>query len=301
MTANESSELPADPAGLGFVAIDESMWIEPRFQAALEQAGLSGFDAVMASRRGHCWRAFPDRENWRLELPAPGGGRVAVHLKKHRARCAGDWLRAKLGLAARETAAEIEARNAARLTRDGIDVMRLVAYGWKRRRDGLVESFMISEELEGYWEVPDLLRRRFRPAAVHSPRRDRDLDELIRTVADVARRFHAAGYNHRDFYCGHLFVREPAPGRFEIRLIDLQRVQCRRRWRRRWIVKDLAQLAWSLPGEQISCSRRMAFMRRYLGVDKLRPRHKRLIRELLAKQQIMERKLGPAVYGERNR
>jgi heptose I phosphotransferase len=273
------------------------MWIDPEFQAAFEQEGLCGFDAVMASQSGTCLRALRDRENWRLELPRPGGRPVGAHLKKHRVRSVAAWLRAKLGLAPARTAAELEACNAARLTRDGIDVMRVIAYGRKARRDGLTESFIIAEELDGYWEIPDLLRRRFSGAVSQSPRRDRDLDELIRAVADVARRFHDAGYNHRDFYCGHFFVREPAQGRFEIRLIDLQRVQHRRGLRRRWIVKDLAQLAWSLPGGQISCSQRMAFMRRYFGVERLRPAHKRLIREVLAKQQLMERKLGPAVYG----
>ncbi len=296
MTTRASSDIPADPVGLGFVAVDESMWIDAQFQSVLEQAGLSGFDAVMANRNGHCWRAIGDRENWRLELPGPGGRRVGAHLKKHRVRCVGTWVRAKLGLAPATSAAEWEARNVAQLTRARIDVMRLVAYGWKAHRDGLVESFVIAEELDGYWEIPDLLRRRFPAVAPQSPRRDRDLDELIRTVADLARRFHEAGYNHRDFYCGHFFVREPERGRFEIRLIDLQRVQHRRRLRRRWIVKDLAQLAWSLPDEQITCSQRMAFMRRYFGVDKLLPCHKRLIREVLAKQQLMERRLGPPGY-----
>ena len=111
-------------------------------------------------------------------------------------------------------------------------------------------------------------------------------------MAAVARRFHAAGYNHRDFYCGHFFVREPARGKFEIRLIDLQRVQRRRRFRRRWIVKDLAQLVWSAPRDRIACTHKLAFMRYYLGVDKLRPADKRLIREVMAKQQVMERRLG---------
>jgi hypothetical protein len=298
MTTRASSEISPDPAGLGFVAVDESMWIDPQFQGTLEKAGLSGFDAVMADRGGHCWRVLRDRENWRLDFPGPDGRRRVAHLKKHRVRTAASRLRARLGLAPAMSAAQREAHNLARLTRDCIDVMRLMAYGWKAHRDGLVESFVIAEDLEGYREIPDFLRRRFPAGASRSPRRDRDLDELIRAVADFARRFHAAGYNHRDFYCGHFFVREPEAGRFELRLIDLQRVQHRRCLRRRWIVKDLAQLAWSLPGEQITCSQRMAFMRRYLGVDKLLPRHKRLIREVLAKQQLMERRLGPAVYGE---
>ncbi len=80
--------------------------------------------------------------------------------------------------------------------------------------------------------------------------------------------------------------------RREIRLIDLQRVERRRWFRRRWIVKDLAQLAWSAPQSCIKNTRKMAFMLAYLGVKKLRPADKRLIRAVLAKQRRMERRLG---------
>ncbi len=80
--------------------------------------------------------------------------------------------------------------------------------------------------------------------------------------------------------------------RREIRLIDLQRVQRRRWFRRRWIVKDLAQLAWSAPRRCIKSTHKMAFIREYLGVRKLTPAHKRLIRAVLAKQRRMERRLG---------
>lgn len=44
------------------------MWIDRCFQRELEEAGLSGFEAVMAHCGGHCWRVLRDRENWRLEL-----------------------------------------------------------------------------------------------------------------------------------------------------------------------------------------------------------------------------------------
>ena len=55
----------------------------------------------------------------------------------------------------------------------------------------------------------------------------------IGEVADVAGRFHRLGYNHRDFYCCHFFIRETDDGGFRVNLIDLQRVEHRRCWRRR--------------------------------------------------------------------
>jgi hypothetical protein len=66
-------------------------------------------------------------------------------------------------------------------------------------------------------------------------------------------------------------------------LIDLQRVQYRRWWRDRWVVKDLAQLNYSAPPEAISCTDRLRFLKTYLDVDRLGRRERRLIRRIVAK------------------
>ncbi len=286
----------ADPAQTGLQpAGDGKMWLDGRLRSELEASGLLGFEAVMATSAGRCLRVLKDRENWRLELHE-GGRRVRrVYLKRHHVRTWQSRLRAKLGAGPGETAGRAEARNIRRLAADGIASMGLVAYGEDLRPDGRLESFVLTEELQGYLPLDDFLEQRF--PAIRSARttpRDHDLDRLIREVAAVARRFHRAGYNHRDLYACHFFVREPVEGRFEVRLIDLQRVEHRRRFRGRWLVKDLAQLAYSAPRDRITGTRRVAFLRYYLGVGKLRPDDKRLLRAVLAKQRRIERREGLA-------
>ncbi|HLA84494.1 MAG TPA: lipopolysaccharide kinase InaA family protein [Thermoguttaceae bacterium] len=284
----------------GLQAVDGGrMWLDGELREPLTRAGLDRFGAVMGTADGHCMRALADRENWRLVLHsshASSDSDRGVYLKKHHVRTVATRLRARLGLGPGETAAWTEARNIGRLAGDGIDTMRLVAYGQQLHPDGLLESFVLTEELTGYEQLDHFLARRFPLRELHHTQSrgqaDADLGELIGRVADVARRFHAAGYNHRDLYCCHFFIREPQPGRFDVRLIDLQRVQHRRRLRRRWIVKDLGQLAYSAPRDRVKCTHKMAFLRAYLGVNKLRPRDKRLVREVLAKQQLMEQKRG---------
>lgn len=268
------------------------LWVDERFLPHFTEAGLTDFDAVMQSQVGRCLRVLKDRENWRLVLHAPHDGPRVVYLKRHHARTWLTWLRAKLGTGPGATPGGIEARNVNELTDNRVPVMELVAFGEKLSRDGRSESFVLTKELEGHIELQQFLRKRFAALPRKTRRRDRQLDDVIRQTAEITRRLHGAGYNHRDLYCCHFFIREPSHGTFEIRLIDLQRVQ-RRRWaRRRWVVKDLAQLAWSAPHDRIKCTHRMAFIRHYLGVTKLRPRDKRLVREVLAKHQIMQRRLG---------
>ncbi|HEY4311952.1 MAG TPA: lipopolysaccharide heptosyltransferase II [Pirellulales bacterium] len=271
------------------------LWINNRYRTALADAELDDFTAVMSTTDGRLMRALPDRENWWLRLHGPHGATRGAFLKKHHARSLPQWVRAKLGATAPATPGRIEAENVARLAEAGIETMPVIAFGERLSSDGLLESFVLTEELTGYVQLDHLLQQRF-PAINHAisigQPRDREFDRLLTQVADVAGRFHRSGYNHRDLYCCHFFIREPQPGVFDVRLIDLQRVQHRTRLRRRWIVKDLAQLAYSAPREVVSCSRRLAFFKAYLGVKRLGPEHRRLLRSVLSKQRLMELKLG---------
>lgn len=272
------------------------IWIEAAYRGALATAGLDSVPLVMAGASGRCLRALRDRENWRLEIPGPSGELRGAYLKKHHERRLQYWLRAKLGLRLPNTPGRIEAENNNRLERAGIAAMRTIAFGERLHANGLLESFVLTEELTGFTQLDHFIRQRFEefnstargPTAQHAA-----FEKLSRRVAAVAGQFHRAGFNHRDLYCCHFFIREDVAGDFEVRMIDLQRVQRRARWRRRWIVKDLAQLHFSAPRERVSCSRRLAFFKQYLGVDRLRPQDKRLIRSVLRKCWLMEYKLGP--------
>ncbi|MBN2578648.1 MAG: hypothetical protein JXB10_06615 [Pirellulales bacterium] len=304
---------PTDPARTGLEPVEEGrMWFDRRYRGPLGEAGLVAFEALMARSPGHCLRALPDREIWHFRVRLPEANQEAGHscpaeetgknacppdltgiyLKRHHVRTwAGRW-RARLGLQLPPTAGRVEAENVGALSAAGVAVMRLIAYGEKLHTDGFQESFILTEELEGFSELPRYIRRKFPAVGERPAARDRDLTVLISELAGIVRRFHGAGFNHRDLYGCHFFVKDLASGRREIRLIDLQRVQHRRWFRRRWIVKDLAQLAWSAPRERIKCTHQMAFIKRYLGVNKLRPADKRLIRAVLRKKRLMEWKLG---------
>jgi heptose I phosphotransferase len=265
------------------------MWVDAEFQAELEHLGLARFDAVMHGTNGKLLRTLPDRENWRLEV-AHQGRRHVLFLKKHRARSFIERMRSWVGARRSITAARHEAENVAALKRAGIETMRVIAFG-EETRGAQMESFFMTEELSGFTQLDHFLRQRFVPAAERIYQ-DNDLKALVASVADVSRRFHSAGFNHRDFYCCHLFIQEFPGPRFAVRLIDLQRVELRHWLRDRWVVKDLAQLAYSAPRERVGRTLRLAFIKRYLGVTRLSAADKRLIRRVLHRQLAMERRLG---------
>jgi lipopolysaccharide core heptose(I) kinase len=70
---------------------------------------------------------------------------------------------------------------------------------------------------------------------------------LARRIGGLLGRMHASGLNHRDFYAGHLRVdAEDQPW-----VLDLDRAQLRAEVPRRWRVKDLAALDFSVPARLV--------------------------------------------------
>jgi hypothetical protein len=166
--------------------------------------------------------------------------------------------------------------------------MTVVAYGEQLRRDGTLVAAFLSDELKGFEQLDLFLPRRFRSSD------ESDLRTLILNVAEVAGRFHRLGFNHRDFYTCHFFIREERRGVFAVHLIDLQRVQ---RWpkllRHRWHVKDLAQLAYSTPPSLVRATDRLRFFLQYRRTNRLDRAGKRIARAVLRKAATLERKHGP--------
>jgi heptose I phosphotransferase len=66
---------------------------------------------------------------------------------------------------------------------------------------------------------------------------------LIKKIAAIAGRMHAAGFAHQDFYLVHMFVRESEDDK--VYLIDLQRLIMQKKLSRRWRIKDLGQLLFA--------------------------------------------------------
>lgn len=264
----------------------ETLRVHPHFRAVLERSGLIDCDALVETQAGTALRRLKTRENWRLDLEDGNRGVVRLYLKKHRVRTIGTRLRVLLRLPAPVTAARIEAERTSQLAALGVPTMTVAAYCERLRPDGTLVAAFLTEDLTGFEQLDLLLPRRF------ADRDDPALRELINTVGDVAGRFHRLGFNHRDFYTCHFFVRERGTS-FVIHLIDLQRVQRWPTWlRRRWVVKDLAQLAFSCPPRLIGPAERLRFFKRYRGVTKLDSASKRLARAVLRKEAALRQKHG---------
>ena len=118
-------------------------------------------------------------------------------------------------------------------------------YNWARRR-----SFIVTDEIANSKSLEEFCRE-WKTHPPVSPSEIRFKRWLIEQVAVIARKMHNSGANHRDFYLGH-FMLQPGyrSGQLSIDasrlfVIDLHRMQLRRRTPTRWQVKDIAGLRFS--------------------------------------------------------
>ncbi len=145
----------------------------------------------------------------------------------------------------RKSGAETEWEGAMRLLRAGFSVPLPVCLGLERTF-WAGRAFTLFRSAQGV-RLEDLFRQQFWPP-------------LVTPLAEVAGRFHAQGFSHQDFYLCHFFWDEEE-GRLTI--IDLQRLRWAKRPKKRWVVKDLAELFYSVR-ETLSQDEAISFQEEFL-------------------------------------
>ena len=244
----------------------------------LQAYGLDTFQAVYNYQGGKILKQRDRRTLIKLELDHPGR-RAQLFLKKHEPVSVRQKLWSWLKLRSPISPGRHEWQNIRALEKLGIESLPVIAFGEEKKAGA---SFLLSLALADERTTDGFIRERFQ-----LPLSEEDLAlkrQLIGALANLARAFHGAGFNHRDFYLSHFYLRQPTPGDFRLRLIDLQRMERRCCLRGRWLVKDLAALNYSAP-DVIRPADKIRFFRRYRKIDTLRPRDKRLVRSILRKTQ----------------
>lgn len=197
--------------------------------------GQNAFTAAEALQ-GEVLRALEGRRTLRTEI----AGR-AYYAKIHRGIGWGEILKNLLSGRLPVLGAGNEWQALRRLTALGVDTMHPVAFGKRGSNPARQHSFIVTEELASTISLEDFCREW--PQHPPPPTLKR---ALTRRVAEMARRMHRGGVNHRDFYLCHFLLHLPVDPQWpKLSLIDLHRAQVRRRVPRRWRDKDLAALYFS--------------------------------------------------------
>lgn len=176
-----------------------------------------------------------------------------------------------------------EVRAIRRVEQAGLDTMTIAGFGERGRNPARRESFIVTDDLRDTISLEEWGDQWYR-----SPGAPAFKWALIRRVANIARRMHEAGVNHRDFYLGHFLIPrtaiEAGDAEAPIYLIDLHRSQVRQRVPLRWRVKDLGGLYFSTARLGLTQRDVLRFLRVYAADMPLRD-YLREHRDMLARCQ----------------
>ena len=263
----------------------DSFFVNPEYKTALSKLGLTSIDAVFAFDAGESLTkknlpTFRARLQFQMEKPQSKSPTTAF-LKRYEKPPILVQLKNWLAHHSRKSCASCELEPTRELSAAGINTPNVIAYG--EQWSALLEnrSFIITETIPN----AEALERKL-PDCFNAPQTPENLKLRRKFIAQLAAfvgRFHQTGCRHRDLYLSHIF--HSADDRFY--LIDLARAFRPVILRRRFQIKDIAQIHYSAPAKYFSASDRLRFYMAYTDQKKPTNKDKQFIRQVLAKAKQM--------------
>jgi len=156
-----------------------------------------------------------------------------------------------------------------RLRELGIDTMTPVAYTNQGGNPAKLHSCIITKALEHTQSLEELSVKNQISVGLRR--------KLIDKLANVAKKMHDSGINHRDFYLCHFLIDmdcvtviekimvQNRDKKLTVYLIDLHRAQIRDQTPARWRVKDLGGLLFSAADSGLTRNDTLRFVKLYTG------------------------------------
>jgi hypothetical protein len=207
--------------------------VQPEYESILSANQLADIQNVLSFQGGTIVREVPGRQTRRIQLNSPDGSKLTAYLKCYDSKSR--WWQKWLSNGEENCLESLnEWKQMFALRAHGVRTAAPIAVGWQKTGSS-IQSFVLSAEIphaiSGYdfWKTANDSQQR----------------SFIQQLAELAQRFHGAGFIHKDFYLDHVFV-EKRDGELKLSLIDLQRVLGPGQFRDRWLVKDTGSMLFSL-------------------------------------------------------
>ncbi|HUU16636.1 MAG TPA: lipopolysaccharide kinase InaA family protein [Sedimentisphaerales bacterium] len=270
-----------------FIETSKSFFIDGDYKTAFSKSGLTSIEEVFsfdAAENLTKINLAQFRTRLQFEINSPQWpSSTTVFMKRYDRPPVLVQLRNWLSQHNRRSCALCELEAVNKLTAAGINTPKVTSYGEQWGTLFETRSFIITEK------IPDAesLERKL-PDCFHKPTTVENLKlrrNFIVQSAIFIRKFHETNYRHRDLYLSHIFYSDT--GKFY--LIDLARVFGPIVLRRRFQIKDIAQVYYSAPGKHFSKTDRLRFYMAYAGQRKLTKKDKIFIRKVINKAERMAR------------
>ncbi len=179
----------------------EKLSISDEYQGLFESIGLSEYDQFLSFDRGEMVSEVRDRIVYRCDLDHAN---LKFYLKIYRNRGGNRPLGQLLGLKNPVTLAEMEANHLEWLRNQGFLAPKLMCWGGRMNGISELNSFLITESMEGYEPLDEWLdgNKREMGSKEYSSRKHR----LINACSTLLRDLHDSGFNHPYPYLRHFMV-----------------------------------------------------------------------------------------------
>ena len=266
-----------------FIEISKSCYVDPEYKAAFEDSGLISIDAVFSFNTGRDLlksnlAKYRTRLQFEIGLPS-----VTVFMKRYDRPPISVQLKNWLAAKCRISCGFFDAKVADELTAEGINTPRTLCYGEQRGFFLEKRSFIIIEKIPNAESLERKLPDCFKGSGTVEKLKLQRV--FISELAAFIRKFHETDYRHRDLYFSHVFYSDSG----DFYLIDLSRAFRPTVRRKRFQIKDIAQLYYSAPGKYFSRTDRLRFYMNYIGRNKLAKKDKVFIRNVIRKARRMAR------------
>lgn len=271
-----------------FIEISRSFFVDPDYKTALAKKGLTSTDAVFSFDAGENLskeNLARFRSRLRFTIDSPQSSQpTTVFLKRYDRPPILVQLKNWLSARSRKSCGFLEFASANKLTVAGINTPKTISCGeqwgvlFEKRSFVITEKIPDAESLER--KLPDCFNGQATSENLKLRR------NLIAQLASFIKKFHETNYRHRDLYFSHIFHTDH--GGFY--LIDLARAFRPIFLRRRFQIKDVAQVYYSAPGQHFSRTDRLRFYAGYSGRDKLTNKDKVFIRKVINKAKRIARR-----------
>ena len=234
-------------------------FLRPDLQSALATGHAADVFDALWRLRGELYRRTASRRTLRWEV----GGR-AYFIKLHDGV---GWLEILKNLVVLKLpiiSAGNEYRACRHLAAAGVRAPQIAGFGIRGCNPARLQSFVVCDALDDFISLEEAVALWQRQPPSLAWRRS-----LVGEVARFTRRLHAAGVNHRDYYLGHLFIRQRKDGvcdERELAVIDLHRAGLHCRVPNRWLSRDLSALLFSSADMGLTQRDWFRFVRDYAGV-----------------------------------
>jgi hypothetical protein len=234
----------------------------------LRDCGMTSFEACWRSSGGETIKEIKTRSVIRIKVQQRAGQRI-FYLKRHQREFVGFKRLAALFFPNRFLPhGRKEFQNIRDFRRSGLPTVSPVAAGDRYHGFFWAESFIITEDFHPFRPLEALLMGRtdfFSGSAAKTKR-----EALIKEISALARSMHKVGFIHRDFNATHILTYyEKETDTPKIAMFDLQRVNQRKFFRFRWMIKSLARVNVSFPDALFNEEERIQLLLNYKCKDKL--------------------------------